>query len=261
VIKKAKAPVSQPTIMASDSNPVNQETSSIVQTVMEQISEQLKTTIADHVQVSVTAMANSVAAIITASLSDRISNVELENKNLRDQITSLSDKIKILESEKTAVDDRLDEAEQYSRRSCLRISGIPETPEENTDDLIIKLAQACGTQLTLSDIDRSHRVRPKHTRSSSTSRPNVIIVKFVSYRSRSSFLRGKSKLKESADYRGVFINEDLTRQRADLLHNARLLVKNKTILSAWSYDGRIFIKHLDGIRRVVTSKDDIANIQ
>ena len=81
--------------MASNSNPVNQETSSIVQTVMEQISEQLKTTIADHVQVSVTAMANSVAAIITASLSDRISNVELENKNLRDQITSLSDKIKL----------------------------------------------------------------------------------------------------------------------------------------------------------------------
>jgi len=63
---------------------------------MEQISEQLKTCIADHVQVSVTAMANSVAAIITTSLT-----VELEHKILRDQITSLSDKIEILESEKT----------------------------------------------------------------------------------------------------------------------------------------------------------------
>ena len=56
-----------------------------------------------------------------------ISTVKLENKNLRDQIMSLSDKIKILE---------------------LRISGIHETPEENTDDLTIKLAQACDTQLT-----------------------------------------------------------------------------------------------------------------
>ena len=70
---------------------------------MGQISEQLKTTIADDVQVSVTAMANSVAAIITASLNDRISTVELEKINLRDQITSLSDKIKIVESEKTAL--------------------------------------------------------------------------------------------------------------------------------------------------------------
>ena len=43
VIKQAKAPVSQPTIMASNLNPTNQETPSIVQTVMEQISEQLKT--------------------------------------------------------------------------------------------------------------------------------------------------------------------------------------------------------------------------
>ena len=48
-------------------------------------------------------MANSVAAIITASLNDRISTVELEKINLRDQITSLSDKIKIVESEKTAL--------------------------------------------------------------------------------------------------------------------------------------------------------------
>ena len=128
VTKKAKVPVSNHTIIASDLNPTNQETASIVLAVMEQISERLKTTIADHVQDSVMAMANSVVAIIT-SLNDSISTVKLENKNLRDQITSLSDKIKILES-------------------CLRISGIHETPEENTDDLTIKLAQACDTQLT-----------------------------------------------------------------------------------------------------------------
>ena len=90
----------------------------------------------------------------------------------------------------------------------------------------MKLAQACGTQLTLSDIERSNRVRPRHTRSSSTSRPNVIIVKFVSYRSRSSFVRGK----ESVDYRGIFIYGDLTHQRADLLRNARFLVKNKSLV-------------------------------
>ena len=34
VIKQAKAPVSQPTIMASNLNPTNQETPSIVQTVI-----------------------------------------------------------------------------------------------------------------------------------------------------------------------------------------------------------------------------------
>lgn len=226
---------------------------------MQEISEQLKATIADHVQVSVTAMANSVAEIITASFNDRISSLETENKSLREEVTSLSDKIRTLESDRVLVFSKLDEAEQYSRRSCLRISGFPESPDEVTDNIVIKVAQACGTKITLNDIDRSHRIRQRQPMNSPqrNQRPDDIIVKFVSYRSRSSFYWGKSKLKESTEFKGVFINEDLTSQRANLLRIARLSVKNKGLTGAWSSDGRIFVKQLDGTRRVIRSKDDI----
>lgn len=254
VTKKVKIPSPQPDKM---SNPLTStETATIVQTVMQQISEQLKTTIADHVQVSVTAMANSVAAIITASFNDRISSLEAENKNLREEVQLFSDKIKTLESDRAFVHGKLDEAEQYSRRSCLRISGISETPDEVTDNIVIKVAQACGTKITLNDIDRSHRIRQRQPKNSQ--RPDDIIVKFVSYRSRSSFYWGKSKLKGSADFKGVYINEDLTSQRANLLRSARQLVKNKALLGAWSSDGRIYVKQLDGTKSTIRCKDDIS---
>ena len=47
------------------------------------------------------------------------------------------------------------------------------------------------------------------------------------------FFKCKSHLKEADDFKGVYINEDLTRHRADLLRSARQLVKIKS-LSAWS---------------------------
>ena len=38
------------------------------------------------------------------------------------------------------VDLRIDDMEQYSRRSCLVVTGVPEKAEENTDDIILNTA-------------------------------------------------------------------------------------------------------------------------
>ena len=34
---------------------------------------------------------------------------------------------------------KLDEMEQYSRRNCLKIAGIPEEKDENTDTLVLNV--------------------------------------------------------------------------------------------------------------------------
>ena len=75
------------------------------------------------------------------------------------------------------------------------------------------------------------------------------------------FLKCKSHLKEADDFKGVYINEDLTRHRADLFRSARQLVKNKSLLSAWSFDGRIFVKLPDNTKRQIHSKEDLGVIQ
>ena len=73
---------------------------------------------------------------------------------------------------------------KYSRRNCLRISGIPETKSESTDDIVLDMANAIGADLILEDIERSHwlgkpkpRSVPQHAGQLST-RPRSIIVKF-----------------------------------------------------------------------------------
>ena len=53
----------------------------------------------------------------------------------------------------------MDIAEQYSRRNILRISGVEEKADEVIDDIVLQIAEVCGVDLSLSDIDRSHRLQ------------------------------------------------------------------------------------------------------
>ena len=71
---------------------------------MAAMSEQLKTTIAEHISISVTSMANSVADIITESLNDRMTALETENKTLKVQINKLTVKVQELETHKRQTD-------------------------------------------------------------------------------------------------------------------------------------------------------------
>ena len=53
---------------------------------------------------------------------------------------------------------KLNGLEQYFRRLCLDVSGIPETPNEGTDRLVMDTARLAGVDITKQDIDRSHRM-------------------------------------------------------------------------------------------------------
>ena len=55
--------------------------------------------------------------------------VQQNNKNLTNKIDDLKSKLK--QSEMS-----INNLEQYSRRECLEINGIPEKPNENTDDIL-----------------------------------------------------------------------------------------------------------------------------
>ena len=53
---------------------------------------------------------------------------------------------------------------------------------------------------------------------------------------------------------GVYINEDLIRQRSQLLRKARKMVKNKNLLSSWSSDGTILVRDLNDIVHRIQSE-------
>ena len=132
----------------SSASKVDSSYEDIVKAVLSEVTHQLKTTISENVKASVESMAQSVADIITTTLNDRITMIETDNRQLWDQIQQLSARVTELEAQKMNTTKNLDKAEQYSRSSCLRISGVAETPEEVTDDIVISIASECGVDLS-----------------------------------------------------------------------------------------------------------------
>lgn len=68
---------------------------------------------------------------------------------------------------------KLDELEQYARRDCLEVTGIPTVPNDNPALLIQKASKIMGVDLEASDISIAHRLPP------SKKVKDRIIVKFT----------------------------------------------------------------------------------
>lgn len=190
----------------------------------------------------------------------------LELKKSEDQITSLTASSDFLKKKIVSLESSLDEQEQYSRRQCLRIYGVTEEANENTDKLVLDLATKMKVPLDPRDIDRSHRISPKpvatslasESASSSTTpksepRPKPLIVKFSRYNARQLLYAAKSKLKNS----GILIREDLTPFRQNLFYKA---MKNENTSYTWSNDGKIFSLTKNGRKIPIRNASDIENL-
>lgn len=138
---------------------------------------------------------------------------------------------------------KLDDLEQYQRRQCLRVFGVEEGADEDTDVKAIEIARKIGVDLSIEDIDRSHRIGVRNN-----DRPRPIIIKFVSYRKRSEVFHSKKNLKGS----GVTIREDLTKMRHSLLKEA---INKYGVRSVWTLDGVVIAKIGDQKRRITSSRD------
>ena len=135
---------------------------------------------------------------------------------------------------------KLDHHEQYSRRHSLRIiNNVVEKQGEDTDQIVIDIAKKMlDKNIEPYEIDRSHRIgKPNRN----NERP--IIVKFVSYNTKRQIFRARKRLNFAGqDAKGVYINEDLTKTRQQMLSLARGLQKDHLISDCWTLDGNIWIR-------------------
>ena len=181
-----------------------------------------------------------------------------ENADLRNTCVELKERVRKLELESDAL-------EQYGRRNILRVSGIPEQNNEVTDDIIIQLASDLNVPISKKDIDRSHRVGKPDTggrlgrTTKSTRQHRDIIVKFTSYNARHNLFQMRKELPttENANLKSIFINEDLTKIRSQILFEARNFRRGRKLNAAYSSDGKILIRDLKDKRHIVTSLDDL----
>ena len=115
------------------------------------------------------------------------------------------------------------------------------------------IASQIDSDITLSDIDRSHRVgQPAFWTT-----PKGIIVKFSTYRARANFYRKRASLKGNKDFPNVFINESLTATRSKLFKLARKLVKDNRITQCWTYDGQVYLKDKNDKKCTVSKLSDL----
>lgn len=156
-------------------------------------------------------------------------------------IKEYEEKVKTLESKLVEAYDEIDSLQQYSRLNSLRVYGVPETSNENTDNKIISL---CKEKLSIdvlpSSIDCSHRLG----KSENGTRP--ILIKFANRNVKREIYQNKKKFKGTK----IVVREDLTKRRVALMKD----VKKKCGI-AWTNGCRIFTKVNDEIRCINNYED------
>lgn len=214
---------------------------------------QITQIIKDSFETQISELVTSIVNGVVDGLNQQLSHLEKENKNLITENAELKKRVSKLE-------DVVDTAEQYSRRNCLRISGVREQADENTDEIVTNIASAIDADIDLRDIDRSHRLGRPSSDQYPRDKPRDIIVKFSTYRARYKLFKART-LTKTKGFKGVFVNEDLTKNRSKLLYEARRRVKSEQLKSAWSTDGTILIRttNADGsdVVRKITAISDL----
>ena len=118
---------------------------------------------------------------------------------------------------------RNEELEQYGRRLCLRIDGVPTVKDESRDDVLeftkslFKEAKVAVPDIVL---DCAHRAEPSYTDRITSKKCKSIIVRFTTFRHRTLFYRARKNLKS-----GFKVKLDLTKSRFNLLKKANDHVK------------------------------------
>ena len=181
------------------------------------------------------ALISSYTAALTAELEKRDRIIEALQSEVQQLKTDLHELKQEKAEEKERLQAELDDQEQYSRRNNLRVYlSTPEHPKEDTTQLILDHAKVIGVALTPTDIDRSHRIGKKGR----SSKPRSVIIKFTSYWRRKEFFDNRKN-------DTVFVSEDLTDKRANLLYNAHELRRKGYVKYCWTQDGSVFVRRSD----------------
>ena len=188
---------------------------------------------------------------------------------LQDELNELKKRLAKVEKELKKALVRNDDLEQYSRRPCLRVSGIPETQGEDTTGIVLDLAKRCGAKIGVDDIDVSHRVGPGKSNTQDDGdiadiadepqerKHREIIVKFRKHGARLQLLKGRAYFRTKKEK--VYINEDLCKPRKNIAFACRQLRKNEDspIVKTWVYNGNVYIQDKDDNKLRITSLDEL----
>ena len=203
-------------------------------------------------------LANLIRSITEEIMSSVSDELKKEISLCRAEVIRLRKDIEGKDQEIESLKDRVDHLEQYGRRENIRINGIPEMEDKNTTQVVLKLGEVIKADLFEDHINSSHRMGRKRDH------PRPIICHFHSTNEKDRVMTMKKKLKEvdTVKFFGaekIFINEDLTKARADVVSAARRMKKERKIEDTWTRKGVIFMRKNGHVSKVTTMKQLSSN--
>ena len=153
------------------------------------------------------------------------------------------------------------ENEQYWRRECLEISGIPSSMKDNNlEDTVLKLFRKVDVLIDPSNVD-SHRLKSRNNA------PQKVFIKLSKRNDVYLVLKVKSSF-ENADVTEngiprntpIFVNQSLCSYYKFLWSKCKRLWLNKVMESFWLSKGSCRIRLVDNSVKIITYIEDLKSL-
>jgi uncharacterized protein YoxC len=185
-------------------------------------------------------------------------------QKLENTVTSLTNKCIHLDKCNSAIEQKISELEQATRKNNIEIVGVEHLPGENVKEIITKIGNIIN--VNCDDIEWVRRTRPLKA----GSKPAPIIVGFKSTgtHSRDAWLVHRRRVSETTsntvtsglDTSRIYINEDLTKAARALLWTTKSTLRG-IYKYIWVSNGRILVKKSDGDKSMcVRSESDVTEL-
>ena len=161
---------------------------------------------------------------------EKINELLATNTDLREQVTSL--------------DEKLDALNAYSRKDTVIVSGALPQPTQNeaSDTLVRELLSRKFPSVNIdeNDISVAHRLQPKRVNRDGTTPPPNIVVKLVRRNLKLQLIKAsRAQNKDVPDK--IFVNESLTPQRNTVLQTLiKLKKEHKVVKGVTSMQGDVY---------------------
>ena len=210
---------------------------------------------------------------------EKVAKIEDEKREILDENKKMKSEILNMSNELKAVKESCNTLEQYSRRDCVELRGIPieeGTLHEDTNNIVIKVSEAMGLNVRKEDISVSHRLpvsRFEPTQRRTRSRPGTyntspIIIKFVRRDVRERFYSARKNLRDKSardlvyhNDTKIYIVESLTQKNRELLKECIKAKNDLKFKFTWTISGRIMMrKEVDSPAIHIRSHADLKNL-
>ena len=206
-----------------------------------------------------------------------ISKLESDLKREKERNDVLEKHVTTLQNDVSTLKRDLNSTEKNAKTTAIMtetgkgknlvINGLIEdhkTAKENVQEMLAKMKINVNGEFTAQRLGAPKEQVPAPTagwfgRTSPTpkAKPRPILIKFNNSWERKVVYGSRFGLAD-ANLKTVFINEDLTKQNAEIFYNARAARRNNWLKSCWTEGGIVMIRRIDGNTRSVTSLEELS---